>query len=182
MGTPLIPLRILKWHFVSISDDRGLNEARGYACEIVAWRILHHLSEHELIDYLLQELPAANQSFGHSSDPEANTSGDSAHGRPSSSELVDEQDSLLREHRVSPRKPAMLRYSEPQYIPQAHSSSDGTGASFEEDPISPFMGLNALEIAAVAGAKKFLSQPMVQKIVNSIWYIRNLIISWVSLP
>ena len=39
----------------------------------------------------------------------------------------------------------------------------------EEDPTSPFIGLNALEIAAVADAKGFLSQRVVQKIVNSIW-------------
>ena len=44
--------------------------------------------------------------------------------------------------------------------------------SFEEDPTLPFVGLNALEIAAVVDAKKFLSQSVVQSIVNSIWYIQ----------
>ena len=39
----------------------------------------------------------------------------------------------------------------------------------EQEPANAFIGLNALEIAAVANAKWFLSQRLVQKIVNSIW-------------
>lgn len=39
----------------------------------------------------------------------------------------------------------------------------------EEDPTSSFNGLNALEIAAVADCKKFLSQKIVQKIITGIW-------------
>ncbi len=42
-----------------------------------------------------------------------------------------------------------------------------------------FEGLNALEIAAVADAKKFLSQRSVQTIVNDIW--SGHIIFWESL-
>lgn len=38
-----------------------------------------------------------------------------------------------------------------------------------EDPTSSFTGLNGLEIAAVADCKKFLSQRIVQKIVQGIW-------------
>jgi len=39
----------------------------------------------------------------------------------------------------------------------------------EEDPTSSFTGLNGLEIAAVADCKRFLSQRIVQKILNGIW-------------
>lgn len=39
----------------------------------------------------------------------------------------------------------------------------------EDDPTSSFIGLNALEIAAIADAKKFLSQRLVQKIIYGIW-------------
>ncbi|CAK7206699.1 hypothetical protein SEUCBS139899_009503 [Sporothrix eucalyptigena] len=39
----------------------------------------------------------------------------------------------------------------------------------EEDPTAPFVNLNALEIAAVADAKRFLSQNVVQKIITGIW-------------
>jgi hypothetical protein len=38
-----------------------------------------------------------------------------------------------------------------------------------EDHTSSFIGLNALEIAAVADAKRFLSQSIVQKIIYGIW-------------
>lgn len=49
----------------------------------------------------------------------------------------------------------------------------------EEDPTSSFTGLNALEIAAVAKSKKFLSQNLVQKIIYGIW--TGEIIIWESL-
>ncbi|OAA57087.1 receptor-activated Ca2+-permeable cation channel [Niveomyces insectorum RCEF 264] len=38
-----------------------------------------------------------------------------------------------------------------------------------DDPTAPFVNLNALEIAAVADAKRFLSQNVVQKIITGIW-------------
>jgi hypothetical protein len=47
------------------------------------------------------------------------------------------------------------------------------------DPIRAFVGLNALEIAAVADAKRFLSQHIVQKIVTGIW--NGDIVYWDSL-
>lgn len=54
----------------------------------------------------------------------------------------------------------------------------------EEDPTKPFVTLNALEIAAVADAKRFLSQHVVQKIITGIW--NGDIIFWdrkyISLP
>jgi hypothetical protein len=46
---------------------------------------------------------------------------------------------------------------------------DTDGNADEEDPTLSFTGLNALEIAAVADCKKFLSQSVVQKIVTGIW-------------
>lgn len=49
----------------------------------------------------------------------------------------------------------------------------------EDEPTSSFVGLNALEIAAVAGAKRFLSQRIVQKTVDDIW--NGDIIFWESL-
>lgn len=53
-----------------------------------------------------------------------------------------------------------------------HLFSDGSTTpedQDEEDPTSSFAGLSALEIAAVADAKKFLSQRLVQKIIYGIW-------------
>ncbi|EPS40228.1 hypothetical protein H072_5989 [Dactylellina haptotyla CBS 200.50] len=44
--------------FASEDDDRGLNESRGYAAEIVAWRFCAHLNQFtEVIDYLCYEIP-----------------------------------------------------------------------------------------------------------------------------
>lgn len=42
-----------------------------------------------------------------------------------------------------------------------------------------FEGLNALEVAAVSGAKKFLSQKPIQRIINAIW--KGDIIFWANL-
>jgi hypothetical protein len=56
--------------------------------------------------------------------------------------------------------------------------SDDT-SDHSTDPISAFVGLNALEIAAVADAKRFLSQHIVQKIVTGIW--NGDIVYWDSL-
>jgi hypothetical protein len=39
----------------------------------------------------------------------------------------------------------------------------------DDDPTVPFTSLNALEIAAIADAKRFLSQHVVQKIITGIW-------------
>ncbi|KIH88811.1 receptor-activated Ca2+-permeable cation channel [Sporothrix brasiliensis 5110] len=51
-----------------------------------------------------------------------------------------------------------------------HHGGDGDDCDDdEEDPTAPFVNLNALEIAAVADAKRFLSQNVVQKIITGIW-------------
>ncbi|EQL02809.1 ion transporter [Ophiocordyceps sinensis CO18] len=47
------------------------------------------------------------------------------------------------------------------------------------DPTAAFRGLNALEIAAIADAKRFLSQHLVQRIISGIW--NGDIIFWDSL-
>jgi hypothetical protein len=47
-------IRSLRWRFANSEDDddRGLNETRALACEIVAWRFVAHLTEREAIDFL----------------------------------------------------------------------------------------------------------------------------------
>ena len=65
-------------------------------------------------------------------------------------------------------------------FPQTPFTPATNGSPKEEaDPTSRFTGLNALEIATIASAKKFLSQRSVQKIVSAIW--RGDIIFWDSL-
>lgn len=48
-------------------------------------------------------------------------------------------------------------------------TSDDSDNEDESDPTSSFKNLNALEIAAIADAKRFLSQHIVQKIITAIW-------------
>ena len=147
-------IRILKWQFASGGvDDHGINEARGHACEIVAWRFLTHLSAAELIDYLLHELPL-------SFDPE----------------IHDEVGSLANNGEAADRT-ALLSGRGPSAASAQGKSR--TNSFAEHEPLSSFVGLNALEIAAVAGAKKFLSQQIVQKTVDDIW--NGHIIFWESL-
>ena len=149
--------RILKWQFGNISDDDGgIWEARGYACEIVAWRFLTHLSENEAIDYLLHELPKPTGGF------QSLEGGDSGSLGPSTAEgYFDEHSPLLRTQIGVSHRPGLHQFE------RQHQAR--TPDLTEEDPAASFVGLDALEIAAIANAKKFLSQRVVQKIVDDIW-------------
>ena len=121
-----------------------------------------HLSEHELIDYLIRELPpglaGADGFFSNNQ---------SRSDRHHLADPVDERSELL------PDRPS--RTTQRPHFPETslHYRSSRTrwpaDETSENDFSSSFVGLNALEIAAVADAKKFLSQRLVQKIVNGIW-------------
>lgn len=154
---------ILKWHFASAEqDDRGINESRGYACEIVAWRFLTHLSEHELIDYLLHELPSLSRDAG------------SYQREP----FVNDEEQLLPDEETAMRA-SLLRSGASSPEGSQAQSSNKNASKPDDDPMSSFVGLNALEIAAIADAKKFLSQRVVQKVVTDIW--NGDIVFWESL-
>ncbi|KAI9679476.1 MAG: hypothetical protein M1817_005498 [Caeruleum heppii] len=162
-------LLIVKWHFVNLEpDDRGLNQSRGLAAEIVAWRFLTHLSERESIDYLLHALPDCSDKPDDSDDEEAGTAGVS---RPSNSRRS--ESSPLLDRGMS------LGVDRRSRGPGADDDGPMTANDRDDDPTAVFAGLNALEIAAVADAKKFLSQRAVQRIVNAIW--KGEIIFWQSL-
>ena len=153
--------RVLKWHYSDLDpDDRGINETRAHACEIIAWRLLSHLSEREVLDYLLYELPDPKSSTQTAFDYDR-TGLDGLHG-PELQDGIDESTGLLPE----PPSPDTARSPDQQRA--RFGLGDGSDQQ-EHDPTSQFVGLNALEIAAVADAKKFLSQRRVQKIVHAIW-------------
>ncbi|KAL9120427.1 MAG: hypothetical protein Q9187_003020 [Circinaria calcarea] len=163
---------VLKWHYGALDpDERGLNETRGYACEIVAWRFLTSLSQSELIDYLLYELPSTTaKSSRKSHDPlhrvhfDHDDADESQDNGTAESSLLSDQEDLGHDS-------------------TSHGNQDPLRRDMakrpQDDPTSPFIGLNALEIAAVADAKGFLSQRVVQKIVTGIW--RGDIMFWDSL-
>lgn len=128
-----------------------------------------HVSENEAIDYLLHELPAANSFLGHTPDTDDVNGLD--HSAYSENSQVDERDGLLWNEPSVHGRPSLQQFGSERRKQRPDLSDD--------DPTIPFVGLNALEIAAIANAKKFLSQGVVQKIVNDIW--SGHIVFWESL-
>lgn len=159
--------RTLKWHFSTLeSDDRGLNETRANACEIVAWRFLTQVSERDAVDFCLYELPPvqANVDNRHTSGAE---------------EEANEHTDLLPQFRprsslapTSPGRPGSRRVELLRSLSGIGidpADEEQVELDEEEDPTTSFTGLNGLEIAAVADCKKFLSQRIVQIIITGIW-------------
>ncbi|KAL4779534.1 hypothetical protein BJX76DRAFT_76135 [Aspergillus varians] len=173
-------LMILKWRFDKAAEhDGGQNESRGYVCEYVAWQFLCHLNQRELIEYLLEELR---------SDPSQHTSAVDDAEAGMSSRVTSMLDRNVRGCESTP----LLSSSTSQF--HVFESSGQHGSSLESghqepdnyldttnsnDEFSMFLGLNALEIATIAHAKKFLSQRVVQKVVNDLW--NGEIVFWDSL-
>ncbi|KAL8673016.1 MAG: hypothetical protein Q9168_002539 [Polycauliona sp. 1 TL-2023] len=169
--------QIVKSLFSNVEhDDRGVFQTRGFACEIVAWRFLSHLSRHERIEYLLTELPPVVPVSNDSSDAEQITERPTW-SRASSTDQLHERARLLFKDRTTPIKQAKIHESPPQVPFQRWNSR--MSDSVDDDPTMAFAGLNALEIATIASAKRFLSQHVVQHIIDEIW--NGDIIFWESL-
>lgn len=164
------PPRALKWHYGALREDKNVNEARANAAEIVAWRFLTHLCEREVVDYCLYEIPDPEQGAG------TVNYHDEENGRPAGD--ADENTALLTRVLSSttgsaksaiPSTGTKKRYQLLRSISRLTSLDNDDEAEEEQDPTKPFVTLNALEIAAVADAKRFLSQHVVQKIITGIW-------------
>ncbi|QDS73251.1 hypothetical protein FKW77_004162 [Venturia effusa] len=168
-------LLALKSHFAALDpdDDRGLNLTRGYACEYVAWRFVTQLSGREAIDFLLFELPPTAFSAPPDDDVEASYP---RHNAQFAQESATEQSALLDHCEYT-----SIQEPSPEHDPVNAPKDVGDAEAQEEtdDFASSFQNLNALEIAAVSDAKKFLSQRVVQRIIESIW--RGEIIFWETL-
>ncbi|KAJ4989147.1 ion transporter [Stagonosporopsis vannaccii] len=155
-------LLALKGHFSALeetSDEPGVNQARGYACEFVAWQFLNSLTDRDVIDFLLLELPPAISPTAASSLNEVEAS----HGNGYRSAPYNEETPLLN-------------VAEDEYT---GTRSDDTANPKFGSLKSQCENLSALEIAAVGGAKKFLSQRPVQKVINGLW--RGDIVFWETL-
>ncbi|EAQ87589.1 hypothetical protein CHGG_04208 [Chaetomium globosum CBS 148.51] len=168
-------LLALKWHYGAITEDKGLHEARANACEIVAWRFLTHLSEREAVDYCLYEIPDPKDVETSPTDEES---------------AVDEHSALLGQALRDTANTARQAFglsgtNKRNMLLQSISrltmsmTADMDDDEEEDDPTAHFTNLNALEIAAIADAKRFLSQGIVQKIITGIW--NGDIIFWDSL-
>ncbi|RHZ47599.1 uncharacterized protein CDV56_104413 [Aspergillus thermomutatus] len=176
-------LMILKWQLNNEDNDSdwGLNGSRGYACEYIAWQFLCHLTQREMIDVLLEELPSPRRDSTTISQAEQGATGLGSFSRE------DEGNETEGE-----RTPLLLSSSSSLYqffVGKSHRGGSyagdnrGSRGSYYDDPelqsFSPFFGLNALEIATIAHAKKFLSQKAVQRVIDNIW--NGEIVFWDSL-
>jgi hypothetical protein len=161
-GTSADWCRALKGHFSALeeaSDEPGVNEARGYACEHVAWLFLSNLADRDVIDFLLLELPAI------SSSSDGDTEGGlRSHGQNGSNA-----------HDASEHTPLLEAATEGYFGSGNQMAANARFSSLT----SQCENLSALEIAAVSGAKKFLSQRPIQKVINGLW--RGDIVFWETL-
>lgn len=170
--------RILKWEFTTATeDDWGLNESRGAACEFVAWQFLCHLNQRETIEFLLEELPLPRRNSTNTIETDtvnsdlASPQGDSRQTDSETTPLLPYSSSFYglfggkrtTETQLSGHSQETHRHEE-VYATQRYSQ---------------FFGLNALEIATIAHAKRFLSQLVVQRVVDGIW--KGEIVFWDSL-
>ncbi|KAG9259132.1 uncharacterized protein F5Z01DRAFT_26514 [Emericellopsis atlantica] len=165
-------LLALKWHYaVDDENEQGLGPTRSSACEIVAWRFLTRFPERVALDYCLYEIPEAQlpSQMGPlaaqtSQDPE-----DNAELAPLLSRFSARTDrsNSISAPTGSKTKRSELLFSLSRLTEGSHDSA--SAGPDDEDPSAAFEGLNALEIAAVADAKRFLSQHVVQKILTGIW-------------
>jgi len=156
-------LLALKGHFSALedeSDEPGVNEARGFACEYVAWQFLGNLADREIIDVLLLEVPAVpSPSIADSEEGYENHNQQNGGGAVQASEHT-------------PLLPtAASDYFNPRSQVTATARFSTLAARCEN--------LSALEIAAVSGGKKFLSQRPCQKVINGLW--RGDIVFWETL-
>lgn len=161
----IVALMILKWEFTNAADDDwGLNESRGTACEFVAWQFLCHLNQSETIEFLLEELPIPRRNSTNILEVERGTSGFAFASDNEATPLLSRSTSPLN----------LLGFGQGSSGVQQNSDEMQDFSRYYQ-----FFGLNALEIAAVAHAKRFLSQRVVQRVMNDIWNGR--IVFWDSL-
>lgn len=169
----------MKWQYGKEDEaDWGLNESRGYACEYVAWQFLCHLNQRETIEFLLEELTCPPRNGPSLSDVERGNSAfgsSSRGGKTQDSErtpLLSGSSSSL--YRLFGGKRRLGGTFEPD-----HSSHHSSLYEYDMENFSLFLGLNALEIAIIAQAKKFLSQKVVLRVIDNIW--KGEIVFWDTL-
>jgi len=167
--------RALKGHFAAVEadDNRGINETRGYACEYVAWRFVTQLSGREAIYFLLYEIPPNSSPAPLPRDEEVGVAGEAR---------ADEMHDGSRENAslLSPSTEQLDGAERILATPTAERFPITGRADQETEAFaSSFDNLNALEVAAVTQAKKFLSQRVLQRMIESIW--RGDIVFWETL-
>lgn len=153
-------------------------------CEIVAWRFLAHFPERTALDYCLYEIPEFREASPLATPAIQQQSHHQRLGSRSGPGPEDDEGELApllsritnTSNNESYFNPASLptgssdrRTELLQSLSRLTKSSEDASAAAASDPSAAFEGLNALEIAAIAEAKRFLSQYVVQKIITGIW-------------
>ena len=177
--------RAARWLFTSGQvDDTGIQNSRGFACELVAWEFLQSLAERELMDHLLLELPTGNKRENQVDDAESR--GRNETFRQSFGDPFSENTPLLPSFHSACTAVSGAASRDADSSSETYQADSETlereaheAESEANDPTKSLVGLNALEIAVVANAKKFLSQQRVQRVVQDIW--DGNIIFWESL-
>ncbi|PSK53074.1 Calcium channel YVC1 [Elsinoe australis] len=146
-------LMALSGHFSALEDDdeEGVNLARSQACEYVALRYTSQLSDRELIDCLLEDVPEPADVTETDAERQAD---------------VQRENSPLLGYGRSRRG---SRPDNPFGLDGFHEPSENSPTPGQTHLIDNVTGLNALEIAAVSGAKKFLGDRSIQRIITAIW-------------
>ncbi|KAL4891535.1 hypothetical protein BDV59DRAFT_65571 [Aspergillus ambiguus] len=174
-------LMILKWQYGREDDaDWGLNESRGYACEYVAWQFLCHLNQRETIEFLLEELTWSSPTSSNFTDPERGASTTGPSGRRGNLQEDSERTPLLQSSSSSLYQFFTgIRRLGNSFEPEHQGSYHSSLYDYDLEHFSLFRGLNALEIAILAQAKKFLSQKVVLRVIDNIW--KGEIVFWDTL-
>ncbi|XWW93897.1 hypothetical protein V2A60_001836 [Cordyceps javanica] len=186
-------LLALKWHYDTDKHEQTLSDARASACEIVAWRFLALQTDVDAMRFCLCEIPDPRAAARRLSREERRADEEAQQQRPQTEEDGGgESAPLLRRARTDPEAEYGIRLRHSQSgstsrrsLPLdslASAGADDADVALPEDegdPAEAFRTLNALEIAVVAGAKRFLGRSVVQRIVTGIWH--GEIIFWDSL-
>ncbi|KAG6017873.1 hypothetical protein E4U43_008427 [Claviceps pusilla] len=163
-------LLALKFHYAARSQHLSIGEARSHACEITAWRFLTRLSERQAVEFCLYEIPVDSGPAGQATTQQAaqQASYDQEVGE-NSPLLSTREDSFDHDLRCMATGSAGKRSKLLSSLSRVTNPRASDDASADMDPTVAFKSLNALEIAAVSNAKRFLSQHVVQKIITGIW-------------
>lgn len=177
--------RALKWHYDTDRNDLILNETRSSACEIVAWRFLARLEDGDAVRFCLYEIPDAGAHCLHRNgctDDEEQAASEVSpllHSRPATGSSCEHASYINYPAGSSQRRSALLDSVSRLTFHGDADDNDAAPERHDTDATSAFQGLNALEIAAIASAKRFLGRSAVQRIVTGIWH--GDVIFWDSL-
>ncbi|KAJ3479125.1 hypothetical protein NLG97_g8402 [Lecanicillium saksenae] len=182
---PLIvnALLALKWHYDADKHGQTLSESRSMACEIVAWRFLARLSDADAVRFCLYEIPDPHAHRRHQHTDEEEQQQCTAESAPLLHRTSTNPDAdygiHFRHAQAGSSSRRSLLLDSVSYATEAVDDDDATVVGSDIDPSVAFRTLNALEIAVVANAKRFLGRNVVQRIVTGIWH--GEIIFWDSL-